>query len=165
MQYRKLADLKKLEGNPRTISKEDMARLVESVKRFGIIEGRPLLLSNRTGELVIIGGNQRYEAAKKLKLKEVPTELMEGLTEEQEREIIIRDNVANGEWDMDALASDWDTKKLAEWGVDAEFMHDDSTDSFSLPDGEKGEIVTVTFTLHKFQNDTLESALEEAFAL
>ena len=76
MQYRKLSELSKLSNNPRKISESDMARLLESVKKFGILEGRPLLLSDRTGELVIIGGNQRYEAAKKLGIEEVPTELL-----------------------------------------------------------------------------------------
>ena len=80
-------------------------------------EARPLILSNRTGELIIIAGNQRYEAAKALNLKKVPTFLIEELTGEEEREITIRDNVNNGEWDMDALANNWDDLPLAEWGV------------------------------------------------
>lgn len=66
MEYRKLTDLKKLENNPRTISIEDMERLQASIQKFGVLEARPLILSNRTGELVIIGGNMRYEACKKL---------------------------------------------------------------------------------------------------
>jgi ParB-like chromosome segregation protein Spo0J len=67
MQYRKLTELKKLDNNPRTIKKQDMDKLVESIKNNqDYFEARPLILSNRTGELVILGGNQRYEAAKKL---------------------------------------------------------------------------------------------------
>ena len=117
--YRKLADLKKLKNNPRTIKKADMERLKKSVKdNPDYFEARPLILSNRTGELVIIAGNQRYEAAKSLGLTEVPTFLLENLTEEREREIIIRDNVNNGEWDMDLLANEWDIDDLHEWGVD-----------------------------------------------
>lgn len=66
MEYRKLTDLTKLANNPRTISIEDMERLQASIQKFGVLEARPLILSNRTGELVIIGGNMRYEACKKL---------------------------------------------------------------------------------------------------
>lgn len=121
MQIRKLSELKKLEGNPRTISTEDMARLVASIKKFGVLEARPLILSDRTGELVVIGGNQRYEAAKKLGITEVPTELIPNLSEEDEREIIIRDNVSNGEWDMEMLANEWDAEQLQDWGVDIAF--------------------------------------------
>lgn len=119
--YRKLTDLEKLQWNPRTIKKEDMDRLIQSIKSFWVIEWRPFLLSNRTGKLVIIWGNQRYEACKKLWIKEVPTHLIEWLTEEQEKEIIIRDNVSNGEWDMDLLANEWDTQSLIDWWVDINF--------------------------------------------
>ena len=117
--YRKLTELKKLPNNPRTIKKADMDRLKQSIKdNPDYFEARPLILSNRTGDLVILAGNQRYEAAKALKMDEVPTFLLEGLTEAREREIIIRDNVSNGDWDMDALANEWNTQELIDWGVD-----------------------------------------------
>jgi DNA modification methylase len=120
--YRKLEDLKKLPNNPRTIKKDDMERLKQSIKdNPDYFEARPIILSNRTGELVILAGNQRYEAAKALKMDEVPTFLLEGLTEAREREIIIRDNVSNGDWDMDALANEWDTQELTDWGLDLDW--------------------------------------------
>lgn len=40
------------------------------------------------------------------------------LSEEEQREFIIKDNVGYGEWDMDALANEWDTEDLADWGLD-----------------------------------------------
>lgn len=117
--YRKLTDLKKLPNNPRTIKKDDVERLKRSIRdNPDYFEARPIILSNRTGKLVILAGNQRYEAAKALKMDEVPTFLLEGLTEGREREIIIRDNVNNGEWDFDILANEWDIDSLQEWGVD-----------------------------------------------
>lgn len=117
--YRKLVDLRKLPNNPRTIKKADMERLKQSIKdNPDYFEARPIILSDRTGELVILAGNQRYEAAKALGMDEVPTFLLEGLTEAREREIIIRDNVSNGDWDMEALANEWDTQELTDWGVD-----------------------------------------------
>lgn len=120
--YRKLVDLKKLPNNPRTIKKADMERLKQSIKdNPDYFEARPIILSNRTGELVILAGNQRYEAAKSLKMDEVPTFLLEGLTEAREREIIIRDNVSNGDWDMDALANEWDMQELTDWGLDLDW--------------------------------------------
>lgn len=119
MEYRKIEDLQKLANNPRTISGADFQILVDSIKTNpDYFEARPLLLSDRTGELVIIAGNQRYDAAKALGLKEVPTYLLHGLTEEREREIVIRDNVNNGEWDLDKLASEWSDVDLSAWGLD-----------------------------------------------
>lgn len=119
MIYRKLNELKKLPNNPRTITRDDLETLKTSIKNNPeYFEARPIILSNRTGELIIIAGNQRYEAAKSLGLTEVPTFLLENLTEEKERELIIRDNVENGEWDMDLLANEWDEELLKDWGVD-----------------------------------------------
>lgn len=119
MKYRKISELKELPDNPRTIKGESFKRLCESIKNNPeYFEARPVILSNRTGELIIIAGNQRYKAAKELKLKEAPTYLIENLTEEKEREIIIRDNVNNGEWDTEILANEWEVDQLKEWGLD-----------------------------------------------
>lgn len=61
--YRKIEDLKKLGNNPRTISEEQMRILKESIhSNPDYFEARPIILSDRTGELVIIAGNQRYDA-------------------------------------------------------------------------------------------------------
>ena len=118
MKYRKLSELKKLPNNPRVIRDERFRSLCESIRENRqYFEARPLILSNRTGELVIIAGNQRYEAAKRLKMREVPTHLIEGLTPEKEREISIRDNVENGEFDWDLLAGEWSSEPLEAWGV------------------------------------------------
>lgn len=118
MQYHKLTDLKKLEGNPRIIRDKQFKTLCDSIRdNPKYFEARPIILSDRTGSLVIIAGNQRYEAAKSLKLKEIPTFLIEGLTEGKEKEIIIRDNISNGEFDWDILANSWSDLPLADWGV------------------------------------------------
>lgn len=121
MEYRKLSELKKLPNNPRTIKDASFKSLCKSIQdNPDYFEARPVILSDRTGQLVIIAGNQRFEAAKYLKLKEIPTHLLSGLTEEREKEIIIRDNVANGEWDFELL-KDWDRVKLDDWGVVLEY--------------------------------------------
>lgn len=117
--YRKLSELHELPGNPRTIKKDQFEKLKKSIKdNADYFEARPIILSNRTGELVIIAGNQRYKAAKAIGMTEVPTILLEGLSEEREREIVIRDNVENGDWDMDALANEWNAQDLLDWGVE-----------------------------------------------
>ncbi len=115
--------LKKYEGNPRKITDTDMAKLIQSIRDNGdYFKARPLILSDRTGELVIIAGNQRYEAAKFLEMDVVPTYLIKGITEEKEKEILVRDNVSNGEFDWDVLYNeDWDIDQLKDWGLDISF--------------------------------------------
>lgn len=118
-EYLPLSELKKLENNPRTIKKADFEKLKDSIKNNpDYFEARPIICSDRTGELVILGGNQRYEAAKALGLVEVPVIVLHGLDEAREREIVIRDNVNNGDWDFDILANEWDTAQLEDWGVE-----------------------------------------------
>lgn len=131
--YRPLDSLKQLENNPRYIKKEDFERLCASVQNNPeLFEAQPIILSNRTGENVIIAGNQRYKAALEVGLKEVPTILLEGLTEAKEREIIIRTNVQNGKWDYDILSSGaWgEVEELADWGVEGvDFLSDTNDES------------------------------------
>lgn len=116
--YRKLEELNRLDSNPRTITPEDMEKLKDSIRNNpDYLEARPLVLSDRTGKLVIIDGNQRYEACLQLGLKEVPTALLHGLSEEREKEIVIRANVNNGKWDL-AKLFDWDYQELMDWGVE-----------------------------------------------
>lgn len=118
IEYRRLDELKKLEDNPRTIKKKDFETLKKSVKdNPDYFEARPLILSDRTGDLVIIAGNMRYEAAKAIGMSEVPTVTLHGLDQERERELIIRDNVNNGDWNFDELLNSWDPEKLQDWGI------------------------------------------------
>ena len=113
---RKLSELHKYPGNPRTIKDESLENLAESLKENQeYFNSRPLILSNRTGKLVILAGNQKFEAAKLAGLKQIPTYLIEGLTEKQEQEIVIRDNAHAGEWDFDELRENWAHLPLGEW--------------------------------------------------
>lgn len=146
--YRKIESLSKLENNPRTITPEDMERLKESIRNNpDYLEAHPIVLSDRTGKLVIIDGNQRYEACVQLGMSKVPTVLLHGLTEEREKEIIIRANVNNGQWDYSILQN-WDIEELKDWGVDlpedwntseAEEQKEAEEDDFSDEDAEKAE--------------------------
>lgn len=43
------------------------------------------------------------------------------LSEDERRAFIIKDNVGYGDWDMDALANEWDVHDLDDWGVDFDF--------------------------------------------
>ena len=129
VQYYAIEELHLLEDNPRTITKKQLETLKTSIKNNpDFFEARPLILSNRTGKNVILAGNQRFRAAQALGMKQVPCVLLEGLDSDREKEIVIRDNVSNGEWDFDILANSWDEEKLAEWGVNCTWAQSDGID-------------------------------------
>lgn len=139
VKYRYLSELTELEGNPRTITKDNMNKLVQSIKdNQDYFEARPIICSDRTGKLVILAGNQRYKAAKIAGIEEVPVIILHGLTEEKEREIIIRDNVELGDWDMDILANEWEVEDLKDWGVDINW--DDVPYDDIVEDASEGSI-------------------------
>ena len=86
IEYRNPKDLHQHPHNPRKISKEDFARLVESIRTNGFWEHRPEALEEIDGKLYILCGNQRNKAAIKLKLAKVPTMLYSDLTDDEIQE-------------------------------------------------------------------------------
>lgn len=115
--YRKLADLIPNPKNPRKQSEQGVEALAESIRENPLFfEARPILLSNRTGVLMIIAGERRKEAAELLGMTEAPTILIEGLNEAQEDAILVQDNTHSGVWD-DAKLYQWSGEQLAAWGA------------------------------------------------
>lgn len=118
--------LKPNKDNPRIIKDDKFKKLVKSIKDFPeMLELRPIVVDE---DMTILGGNMRYKACIEAGLKEVYIKIAEGLTEEQKQEFIIKDNVGFGEWEWDILANEWDSTKLAEWGLDVWQNEDDLTD-------------------------------------
>ena len=170
VEYRALSEIKPLDNNPRYIKTDDFERLCASVQNNAdYFECRPIILSDRTGELVIIAGNQRYKAAQEVGLKEVPTILLHGLTEAKEKEIVIRDNVQNGKWDWDILSSEaWGSvDDLQDWGVDCSFLqHEESADlddffeEVEAGDAQKVKNVEIKICIPQEEADIKDNVLE-----
>jgi site-specific DNA-methyltransferase (adenine-specific) len=68
--------------------------------------------------MIVLGGNMRLKACKEAGLKEVPIIKASNLTEQQQKEFIIKDNVGFGEWDWEELNNEWEAEELTEWGLD-----------------------------------------------
>ena len=112
----KVGQIKPNPNNPRLIKDEKFKNLVKSIQDFPeMLELRPIVVN---ADMVILGGNMRFKACKEAGLKEVPVTIAKGLTPEQEREFVIKDNVSGGEWDWEMLATEWDADQLEEWGLD-----------------------------------------------
>lgn len=112
----KLSQIKPNPTNPRRIGKTEMERMVKSLQDFPeMLELREIIVDENN---IILGGNMRYRALKQIGEKECIAKIVTGLTADQKREFIIKDNSNFGEYDMDALANLWSDLPLAEWGVD-----------------------------------------------
>jgi hypothetical protein len=131
----KLSVIKRNPNNPRVLQDEKLEKLVRSIKDFPqMLEIRPIVVND---DMVVLGGNMRLKACKEAGLKEVPVMKASDLTEDQQREFIIKDNVGFGEWDWNLLSTEWDTDELDEWGLKTwdtsdvdldDFFEDDTTE-------------------------------------
>jgi DNA modification methylase len=116
MQLVNIQEIKNNENNPRIIKDYKFKKLVKSIKEFPeMLKLRPIVVNS---DMIVLGGNMRLKACKEAGLKEVWILKADELTEEQQREFIVKDNVGFGEWDWDVLANEWNNQQLEDWGLD-----------------------------------------------
>ena len=118
-------------NNSRTHSDKQVTEIASSIKEFGFTN--PVLIDK---ENTIIAGHGRLLASKKLGLKEVPTILLENLTEAQKKAYIIADNklALNAGWDEELLSIE--LKELDELGYNTSltgFSDDELSDILDKP--------------------------------
>jgi len=118
----KLQELKQNEKNPRGITDLKLGKLKKSIQTFEkMMALRPLIVDENN---LIISGNQRYRALVELGYTEIKDEWVKqvkNFTEKEKKELLIKDNLAFGEWDWLALKDDWDLGELTDWGLDTPF--------------------------------------------
>jgi hypothetical protein len=112
----KLSEIKSNPNNPRIIKDDKFKKLVKSIQDFPkMLEIRPIVVNS---DMIVLGGNMRLKACKEAGLKEVPIIFADDLTEDEQKQFIIKDNVGFGEWDWDMLANEWEPELLNEWGLE-----------------------------------------------
>jgi ParB-like chromosome segregation protein Spo0J len=137
----KISEIKSNPNNPRLIKDDKFHKLVKSIQEFPkMLDIRPIVVN---ADMIVLGGNMRLKACKEAGLKEVPVIFAEDLTDEEQKEFIIKDNVGFGEWDWDMIANEWDAEQVEEWGLD-------------VPDFEVNEIESETKDLSNEIKETFE---------
>lgn len=122
----KVKDLIPNAKNPRKISKEKLENLKSKIERLGF--HNPVKVDEK---MELLGGNQRVKALLQLGAGELEIPVMipnRPLTKKEKDEIIITDNISDGEWDFDILKEEWDTKELKDWGLEWDFDDDEDED-------------------------------------
>lgn len=104
--------------NPRKITSENFRKLMESIKKAPEMkELSEVLVYPQSGRYVVIGGNHRVRAYKKLGWETVLCKVLpEETPREKIREYVIRDNRQYAQDDTQLLRA-WDVKELAAWDV------------------------------------------------
>ena len=115
MEIVKIQEVKLNPNNPRLIKDDKFNKLVQSIKDFPeMLNIRPIVVNK---DMIILGGNMRYKACKEAGLKEIPI-IITDLSEDKQREFLIKDNTSGGEWDFEMLANEWEVDLLDDWGLD-----------------------------------------------
>ena len=121
--YKKIKELIPYCNNSRTHSDEQVLQIASSIKEFGFTN--PVLIDGQGG---IIAGHGRIMAAQKLKIDEVPTITLSGLSEAQKKAYIIADNklALNSGWDDELLKIE--LEQLKELDFDLSLIGFDGTE-------------------------------------
>lgn len=135
IQYVPATSLKLAEYNPRKHDLATAEKLKESIRRFGACD--PLIVNNAKGrENIVIGGNFRLEVLRELGYETVPVVFISIPEIEREKELNIRLNKNQGEFDLDLLGQ-FDESFLGDIGfnsedIDSIFEEEKSEDQFDL---------------------------------
>ena len=143
----KIVDIKTVKpnpSNPRHIKDHKFTQLVKSIRHFPeMLQLRPIVVDS---DNIVLGGNMRLKACIEAGLQEVPIIVASELTDEQQKEFIIKDNVGFGEWDWEQLANEWEIEQLSDWGLDLPIEMEDTEieaveDNYQAPDTIETDIV------------------------
>lgn len=120
-----LAQLKPWTRNARTHSKKQVQQIAQSIRTFGFTN--PVLID---GDLTILAGHGRVEAARLLGMTDVPCIRLDHMSQEQKQAYILADNklALNAGWDEEILAEE--LKALL--AIDLDF--DIGITGFSIPE-------------------------------
>lgn len=154
-----ISNIKANPNNPRLIKDEKYRQLVKSIQDFPqMLEIRPIVVND---DMVVLGGNMRLRACKDAGMKQVSIIKASQLTEDQQKEFIIKDNVGFGEWDWSMIANEWDTDQVTDWGLDIpDFAIMPAGEDLIGQDKNKLPIIKITFPkpedLQDCENDIQE---------
>lgn len=158
--------IKDVPKNPRFIKDERFAALKKSIEDDPeMLSLRELVAYDNNGELVVILGNMRYRAMKELGYKDAPVKVLPAETDAKKlRAYIQKDNIAFGQNDWDLLGNEWDIEELQDFGLECEFLNDntettDIDDLFEDAQNTEEKIEDIKFSVHVPQE--LEEKVDE----
>ena len=117
-----ITDLHASEYNPRTFTDEDIERVSESIRIYGLVD--PCIVNGAASRRnIVIGGHLRIDCARRLGHITVPVVYVDIPDIEKEKGLNLRLNRLGGSWDWEKLQS-FDLDLLCDCGFDyADFSH------------------------------------------
>lgn len=163
IEYMPIGSIKPYKNNAKLHPKEQIEQIKKSMQEFGNID--PIGVWHNE----IVEGHGRFQAAKELGIDIVPVIRLDELTDEQRKAYALVHNklTMNSDFDLDILSDELDKIfdiDMSDFGFGDEFSNvsvEDYDTKFSLPDGDKPEICTMTFTLHQNQKTLIDYAMSQ----
>jgi hypothetical protein len=165
----KIDDLSLDPNNARKHDDQNLKVIAESLKAFG--QRKPIVVWRNT----VVAGNGTIVAARSLGWKEIEVALIpDNWDADKVKAYALADNRSAelAEWDKEVLASQLIELEEADFQIeDFGFFkidqpgEDELEEAFEKLGGDKGEMETVSFTLHNSQADLIRFALDKSKAL
>ena len=156
--YKNIDELIPYDNNPR-INDEAVEYVKNSIKHFGFKV--PIVLDKNN---VIIAGHTRYKASEELGLVEVPCIVADDLTDEQVKAFRLADNkvAEKSMWDYTKLDEELDSILDIDMSVfDFNIVEDSFDTDFSLADGDREPIQTMSLTFSDEQVEVINEAISK----
>ena len=114
IKMKKISSLNAAEYNPRRITPGELKQLENDIVEFGF--QKPITVNIHTDRMnVIVGGHQGLKILKKLGKKMAPC-IEVNLSYEKERELNVKLNRSNGDWDFEIMSKYYDIDELKRYG-------------------------------------------------
>ena len=159
MMKKKLTELKPYPQNAKKHPEEQIKKIANSIREFGF--NQQIVIDK---DDTIIVGHGRYEAAKLLKLEDVPV-LQVDLTEEQAKAYRLADNKLNeSDWEMELVIEELkglSAEMIDITGFDQPLDIEGLGTDFELPDGEKAPVQEMRFVLSDDQTEAVKQTISE----
>ena len=147
----KISKVKGNPSNPRIIKNDKFKKLVKSIQEFPeMLKLRPIVVDE---DMMVLGGNMRLKASKEAGLSEVWIDIAEGLTEDQKKEFIVKDNASFGEWDWDILANEWESENLDDWGINLPNFWDQEENILDANEIKKTDYLSIVVVAYENVED------------
>lgn len=123
-----IKDIVPYANNAKKHDSTQVSNIMKSIQEFGFVQ--PVVIDENNNLII---GHGRTEAAKKLKMKTIPTVRLEGLSDEEINRLRILDNKLNeSEWDLNLLEKELADLDFSDFDLD-----------FDLPEPQQPEEIDV----------------------
>jgi co-chaperonin GroES (HSP10) len=153
--------LKENKKNPRKIDPAQFQKLCTNMQNDpDFFTMRPCLVNETKEGFIVYAGNQRFKAAKKIGIKEIPCIVTKDTPEDLIKKRIVLDNLHHGEHDFDMLTDLYDVDELLELGMTLDDLEmPEEIEEIPSEEDDEGKLYKIKRNGKKLQQRNLKMIL------